>query len=108
MHLGEIADGQVQPLLQQQTLHFTRHGADQFDAHGLVPLTEAPDRLGHPLQHRLIQGFGQAQAHFADQAPGHAVGLMTEGFDGLEQSTGCAEQLFSLGRDPEPSLAATA
>src|SRR5690606_26338234 len=38
----------------------------------------------------------------------HAVGLMTERFDGFKQPARRAQQLFALGRDPESTLAATA
>ncbi|MNP28507.1 hypothetical protein D3C76_1214750 [compost metagenome] len=108
LDLREIPDGQVQPLLQQQSLHVAGHGAHQLDAHRFVTLAKAPDRFGHPLQHRLVERFGQAQAHLADQAPGHAVGLVTKRLDGLEQAARRTKQLFAFGRDPKATLATAA
>ena len=51
LYLREVADRQVQPLLQQQALHLAGHCADQLDAHRLITLAKAPDRFGDPLQH---------------------------------------------------------
>ena len=56
----------------------------------------------------MIDGFGNAQAHFTDQTPGDAVGLVAEGFNRFKQAAHREQQLLALGCDAETALATAA
>ncbi|MNS84928.1 hypothetical protein D3C72_1187730 [compost metagenome] len=42
---GEVTNGKVKALLQQQALKIRGHGTDQFQAHGFVALAKTLDGL---------------------------------------------------------------
>ncbi|MNF77462.1 hypothetical protein D3C85_639650 [compost metagenome] len=105
---GKVADGQVQLILQQASLQFGRHGAEQFDLHRLVALAKTADGGAQPFQHLVIQCFGQANVEAAEQLVGHALGLALEGVDGAEQLARGQQHLLALGGQTKAGLAALA
>ncbi|SPO67532.1 protein of unknown function [Pseudomonas sp. JV241A] len=105
---GKIADGQVQALLQQLTFKVCRHGADQFQAHRLVTLAKALDGPRQAQGHGAFLGFGNADAHLAEQTPGYTIGLMAKRLDLHQQLASGLEQHFTLGGQAKAALAAAA
>ena len=105
---GEIADGQLQLILQQAPFQLGGHGGEQFDLHRLVAPAKAPDGLCHLLQHGRRQPLGQTDMQAAEQLVGHALGLVLEGVDGREQPPGRRQHLLALGRQAKAGLAALA
>ena len=105
---GEVADRQVQPVLQEQALQLGGGGGDQLQVHGLVALAETADRPGELRQDFHVQPLGQADAHLAQQLVRHAARLVAEALDGDEQPPRRLQQVFALGRQAEAALAALA
>ena len=105
---GEVADGQVQLVLQQAAFQFGGHGGEQLDLHRLVACAKALDGLGHLFQHLRSQSLGQTDAQLAEQLVGHALGFVLEGVDGTEQPSCGAQHLLTLGRQAKARLAALA
>ena len=103
---GEVADGQVQLVLQQAAFQFGGHGGKQFDLHRLVASAKALDGLGDLFQHLRGEPFGQADAQLAEQLVGHALGFALEGVDGAEQPACGVQHLLTLGCQAKARLAA--
>lgn len=93
---GEIADGQLQLVLQQAPFQFGGHGAEQLDLHRLVAPAKTPDGIAEALQHLVRQRLREADAQLVEQLVGHALGLALEGLDGGEQLARGGQHLLAV------------
>lgn len=87
----EVADGIVQPLLQQQPFQLRWWRTDQFQLYRFFTRAKCRNGCRQLQAHRLVLILRHADAHGPQQPPGNPIGLLAKLLD-VQQQPACRLQ----------------